>query len=89
MDADEVHLHAAVRGRARGVRPQLRDEVDRPRVVPVERALLDMVARELVGRVVVERPLKDVRVERNGCTNTIQLVISLRSEWESYADMSR
>ena len=66
VDAHEVHLHATVRRHPVRRGPQLDDHVHRPGVVAVERTLLDVVARELVGRVLVQRPLEHVGVERDG-----------------------
>ena len=65
MDADEVDPDFAVG--LRDGRWVLDDEVDRPRVVPVEGTLLDVMTGVLIWRVVVESPLQDMRVECDGC----------------------
>ena len=67
MNADEVDPDFAVG--LRDGRWVLDDEVDRPRVVPVEGTLLDVMTGVLIWRVVVESPLQDMCVECNGCKN--------------------
>lgn len=64
MDADEVDLELAAR--LRGVWRELDDEVDGPGVVAIEGGLFDVMPGVFGGRVVVESPLEDVRVERDG-----------------------